>query len=103
MHIAGESYRNAAGHSRLDELRLSSELQPRCSNGAAIHESVRHVNGCRGAALVAAYLRYGRRGLPSTRECSDNFDVAADPENFAVLGQQHRVSGRVAQMYDGLQ
>src|ERR1700721_4354798 len=45
----------------------------------------------------------GRTRMPPAGECADDLVRAANAENSALLGQQHGVPGRLAQMNDGLQ
>src|ERR1700722_9632296 len=45
----------------------------------------------------------GRTRMPPAGERPDDFSLAANAENSALLGQQHGVSGRLAQVNDGLQ
>jgi hypothetical protein len=41
--------------------------------------------------------------MPLAGKRADNLSLAANSENSTVLGEQHRVSRRLAQLNDGLQ
>src|SRR5580698_1308252 len=45
----------------------------------------------------------GGTRMPPAGQRPDDLSLAADAENSALLGQQHRVPGRLAQVNDGLQ